>query len=489
VAEEVTLPQLGESVTEGIITQWLVEVGDTVEVDQPLVEISTDKVDTEIPSPVAGVVQELKAAVDDEIEVGQVIAIIGEGEATASDGDDGEAEEAEEAEEGDDEAAADEGDRAADEAAEEPDEADEGATDEEPEEPATRRPAAEEPSGAPAGSGEAVLTSPLVRKMLREAGIEVSQVRATGPGGRITRADAERAVEEGPAPAAGTGEREAAPAAAAAQPSAAPQMPAFQRPSTPARPEPSSVQVDFGGERTKTEPLSRIRKAIARGMYESLQSTAQLTAVVEVDMTRVMATREAAKRDFKAREGASLSPLPIVARAVCLVMPRHPEMNASMDLEDGTATFHNFINLGIAVDTEAGLIVPNIKDAQDLTIPGLARHIAEIADKARTKKLSPDDIAGATFTITNTGSRGVMMDTPILNPPEVGILATTLIEKRPVVITDEFGMDTIAIRHMSYLCLTYDHRMVDGADAARFLGDLKHTLEHTDFGPEVGLPS
>jgi pyruvate dehydrogenase E2 component (dihydrolipoamide acetyltransferase) len=485
VAEEVALPQLGESVTEGIITQWLVEVGDTVDVDQPLVEISTDKVDTEIPSPVAGTVQELKFDVDDTVEVGQVIAVVGDGDGASASDDGGE--------DTDEDA---EADGSADEApaAEEPSEEPASEPQEAPAEPAASGSSDGQQASAPASSsGEPVLTSPLVRKMLREAGIEASQVEATGPGGRITREDAERAIAEGPKPKAAPSEgAPAQPAAAAphgqtAQAAPAPQMPAFQRPNVPRQPEPGSVQVDFGGERTKTEDLSRIRKAIARGMHDSLQSTAQLTAIVEVDMTRVMATREAAKRDFKAREGASLSPLPIVARAVCMVMPRHPAMNASMDMEAGTATFHNYINLGMAVDTPAGLIVPNIKDAQDLTIPGLARRITEIAGKARDKKLTPDDISGATFTITNTGSRGVMMDTPILNPPEVGILATTLIEKRPVVVTDEFGMDTIAIRHMSYLCLTYDHRMVDGADSARFLGDLKHTLENVDFGPEVGL--
>ncbi len=327
--------------------------------------------------------------------------------------------------------------------------------------------------------------------MLREAGLSPEDVEATGPGGRITRDDAERAIEQGPTaqpageqPAAATGRE--APSAGAGAP--APATPSAAPAAAPSRPQPQAApkQIEFEG-REKTEELSRVRKAIARHMHDSIQSTAQLTAAVEVDMSRVMAVRADAKDAFKAREGVSLSPLPIIARAVCLTLPRHPAVNASIDLEAGTATYHNFVNLGMAVDTEQGLLVPNIKNAQDLTIPGLARQIKDLADRARSKKLQPDEISGGTFTITNTGSRGVLMDTPILNPPEVAIMAATLIEKRPVVVTDEFGNDSLAIRWMSYLCLTYDHRMVDGADAARFLTDLKYTLETVDFGPEVGL--
>jgi pyruvate dehydrogenase E2 component (dihydrolipoamide acetyltransferase) len=476
VAENVTLPELGESITEGVVTQWLVEVGDTVEVDQPVVEISTDKVDTEIPSPVAGTVQEIRAEVDDTVEVGQVLLVIGDGDGGgggSSEPADAEPEEAAEPE-------------ARDEAPESAEDADDqAAAPSAPSSSAKQAPAAA--SAGDAGDGEGVLTSPLVRKLLREAGLSATDVRATGQGGRITREDAERAIAAGGE--GGGGEQQAAPAAQPAAASAPPRMGQVPASRSTSQPEPGSVQVDFGGQRTVTQDLSRIRKAIARSMHESLQSTAQLTAIVEVDMTRVMVTRELAKDGFKQREGVSLSPLPIVARAVCMVLPRHPAMNSSMDLESGTATFHNYINLGMAVDTEGGLIVPNVKDAQDLTVPGLARRIKDIADRARTKKLTPDDIQGATFTITNTGSRGVMMDTPVLNPPEVGILATTLIEKRPIVVTDDLGQDTIAIRHMSYLCLTYDHRMLDGADAARFMQDLKHTLENVDFGPEVGLTS
>jgi 2-oxoglutarate dehydrogenase E2 component (dihydrolipoamide succinyltransferase) len=234
-----------------------------------------------------------------------------------------------------------------------------------------------------------------------------------------------------------------------------------------------------------TQDLTRVRKATAKAMLNALQTSAQLTAAVEVDVTSIMNLRAAQKDAFRAREGVSLSPLPLISRAVCMVLPRHPALNSSIDTEAGTATFRNYINLGMAVDTEAGLLVPNVKDAQDLTVPGLARRIADLASRARSKKLTPDDISGATFTITNTGSRGTLFDTPIFTPPQVAILATCAIEKRPVVVSDAYG-DSIAIRWMSYLCLSYDHRMVDGADAARFLQDLKYVLETHDFASELG---
>jgi pyruvate dehydrogenase E2 component (dihydrolipoamide acetyltransferase) len=352
-------------------------------------------------------------------------------------------------------------------------------------------------SGSGGGtSGDAALTSPLVRKLLREAGLSADDVRGSGPGGRITRQDAERAIEAGgegeQAPAEepeqareeppAAPEEESRPAAASAPP---PPPPAPSAPADRQRPEASPLQIDFGGERQVTQDLTRVRKATAKAMHNALQTTAQLTAAVEVDLTAIMNLRAAVKDDFKAREGASLSPLPIISRAVCMVLPRHPALNSSIDMDSGTATFHRFINLGMAVDTEYGLLVPNIKDAQDLTVPGLARRIGELAGKARAKKLQPDDIQGATFTITNTGSRGTLWDTPIFTPPQVAILAACAIEKRAVVVSDAYG-DSIAIRQMSYLCLSYDHRMVDGADTARFLQDLKYTLETHDFAGELG---
>jgi pyruvate dehydrogenase E2 component (dihydrolipoamide acetyltransferase) len=478
----VELPQLGESVTEGVITAWLVEVGDTVDEDDPIVEVSTDKVDTEIPSPVAGVVRELRGEVDDTIEVGQVIAVIGDDDGGNGDGGDGAAA----AEEAGDDAAT------ADESADDGSGGDDGPT-AQPATSAASAPAAA--ASAPAStsdggpgevtSSEPVLTSPLVRKMLREAGIDAATVEGTGPGGRITRADAEAAVENPPAAQAAGGE----PTAQAAAPAAAGIAPApvtVAAPTAAERPRPSPTQVDFQGQREVVQDLSRVRKAIANGMLESLQTTAQLTAAVEVDMTAIMNLRAAVKDDFKAREGASLSPLPFISKAVLMTIPRHPTVNARMDLEGGTATYFRYVNLGMAVDTERGLLVPNIKDAQDLTVAALARRIADLAARTRNKKISPDEIQGGTFTITNTGSLGTLFDTPILNAPEAAILATAAIEKRPVVVSDAYG-DSIAIRWMSYLCLTYDHRILDGADAARFLQDLKWVIENHDWAGEVAV--
>ena len=475
----VELPQLGESVTEGVITAWLVEVGDTVDEDDPIVEVSTDKVDTEIPSPVAGVVQELRGEVDDTIEVGQVIAVIGDDDGSAADdgGDEASAAEAT----GDDETPADESE-------------DDGGATGQPATSAASAPAAapSAPASASAGGGgevassEPVLTSPLVRKMLREAGIDAASVEGTGPGGRITRADAEAAVANPPAEQAAGGDTAAPGAAAPAAAGIAPAPVTVAAPTAASRPRPSPIQVDFQGQREVVQDLSRVRKAIANGMLESLQTTAQLTAAVEVDMTAIMNLRAAVKDDFKAREGASLSPLPFISKAVLMTIPRHPTVNARMDLEGGTATYFRYVNLGMAVDTERGLLVPNIKDAQDLTVAALARRIADLAARTRNKKISPDEIQGGTFTITNTGSLGTLFDTPILNAPEAAILATAAIEKRPVVVSDAYG-DSIAIRQMSYLCLTYDHRILDGADAARFLQDLKWVIENHDWAGEVAV--
>ena len=507
MAEEVQLPQLGESVEEGIITQWLVEVGDSVDVDQPLVEISTDKVDTEIPSPVAGTVQELRGEVDDTINVGDVIAVIGEGAGSSGggDGDEGSGAAGGEADaDGGGPSAGGEG-TDAEEATGQTVEAqdsgaaaatdDAGAEDHGAGSPPGAAPTREPASGSTdVSSGEGVLTSPLVRKLLREAGIPADQVQGTGPGGRITRADAEKAVEAGPqeqssapqqtAPAASGGGQQQATAGGPPPPPAptgtAPGGGASQRPG------PGTKQVEFGGDRQVTEPISRVRKAIANGMKGSLDTTAQLTAVVEIDMTAVMNVRAAVKDAFKAREGVSLSPFPFIMRAVAMTLPRHPVLNSTFDLESGEATYKRFINLGLAVDTDRGLLVPNIKDAQDLTITGLAKAIADLASRTRNKKVKPDEISGGTFTVTNTGSMGTLLDTPILNPPEVGILGAAAVEKRPVVVSDNFG-DSIAIRWMMYACLSYDHMALDGADAARFLQDLKWVLENHDFRSELGL--
>ena len=410
---EVQLPQLGESVTEGIITAWLVSPGDTVAVDQPIVEISTDKVDTEIPSPVAGTVAELRANVDDTVQVGQVIAVI-TADANAP-------------------------------------------TTPAPAAPAAAAapaptPAAPAPAPTPAAPAAATttaragtVTSPLVRRILTEAGVR-GDVAGSGAGGRVTRADATRAAASG-----GTA---------------------------------GARRIDFAGAREKVEPLSRIRRAIADSMMRSLQTTAQLTAAVEADVTSIMHLREQHKDAFRAAHGVGLSPLAMISRVVVDVLRRHPALNASIDTAEGTVTYHDYVNLGIAVDTERGLLVPNIKDAQALDVIGVARAIGDLASRTRDRKVTPDDISGGTFTITNTGSRGTLFDTPILNPPEVAILATCAIEKRPVVVEDELG-ESVAIRWMTYLCLTYDHRMVDGADAARFLSEVKEQLATVDLTSEV----
>jgi pyruvate dehydrogenase E2 component (dihydrolipoamide acetyltransferase) len=460
---EVQLPQLGESVTEGIITQWLVAVGDTVDVDQPIAEISTDKVDTEIPSPIAGTVKELRFNVDDTVEVGQVLAVIGENDTTTDDT--AANDNADNTDTTTDDTAANDDTDSDDTPAQDTDTS--GKTTE------AAKPAASGDS-APATSeaGRSVVTSPLVRKLLREAGIDPADVTGTGTGGRVTRDDAERAVAEGPQRAAGGKSASPAPPV--------PSRGLIDRERPPASPQ----QIDFAGERDVTQELPRIRKVIAKSMMDSLQHTAQLTAAVEADVSNIMHVREALKDDFKQREGVSLSPLAMIARGACMTLPRHPALNASIDQQAGTATYHRYVNLGMAVDTERGLLVPNIKDAQDLTVTGLARGIADLASRARSKQLGPNDISGGTFTITNTGSMGTLFDTPILNPPEVAILATPAIEKRPVVISDGIS-DAIAIRWMTYLCLTYDHRLVDGADAARFLQDLKFVLETHDFATEL----
>jgi len=285
--------------------------------------------------------------------------------------------------------------------------------------------------------------------MLADAGIAAGGVPGSGHGGRVTRADADRAV-------AGRGA--------------------------------AATSVDFGGAREKVEPLTRIRRAIADSMMRSLQTTAKLTAAVEADVTSIMHLRAAHKNAFQAAHGVGLSPLAMISRVVVDVLRRHPTLNASIDTEAGTVTYHDYVNLGVAVDTERGLLVPNVKDAQALDVGGLARAIGDLAARTRERRVTPDDISGGTFTITNTGSRGTLFDTPILNPPEAAILATCAIEKRPVVVEDDLG-ESVAIRWMTYLCLTYDHRLVDGADAARFLSEVKEQLATVDLSSEVGVPA
>jgi 2-oxoglutarate dehydrogenase E2 component (dihydrolipoamide succinyltransferase) len=460
----VTLPALGESVTEGTVTRWLKQVGDEVSVDEPLLEVSTDKVDTEIPSPVAGTLLEIKVEEDETVEVGAELAIVGSGEAAKSDsGEDTSEDQAKEP-------APDEEPEAKEEpeAEEEPEPEEKEPEEKEPEEKEPEEPAqAEEPSepepeekeeAAPAAekpdrSEPSTYVTPLVRKMAAQHDVDLSSVTGTGVGGRIRKQDvldAAKGKEQPPAEK---------PAAASAPPIEA---------------EPSPL-------RGKTEPLSRLRKVIAKRMVESLQVSAQLTTVVEVDVTPIARLRDSVKADFAAREGVKLSFMPFFAKAAIDALKQHPSLNAAIDTEKGEVTYFDKENLAIAVDTEKGLLTPVIKEAGDLSIAGLARKIADVADRTRTNKITPDELSGGTFTLTNTGSRGALFDTPIINQPQVAILGTGSIVKRPVVIDDPNLGETIAVRSMVYLALTYDHRLVDGADAARYLTEVKQRLEAGQF--------
>ena len=462
----VTLPALGESVTEGTVTRWLKKVGDDVAVDEPLLEVSTDKVDTEIPSPVAGTLLEIKVDEDETVEVGAELAVIGSGGAPSGGGGGGQdqAQEPEPEKEAEPEPAEPEPEPepAAEEQAPEP----------EPEKPAApAAPAHAEPT--PSSGGEGVYITPLVRKMAAEYNVDLGSIKGTGVGGRIRKQDVLAAASED----AKAEKRAQRPAAAAAEPAAAAPAapaPAAPAPTTPAAASPSPL-------RGKTEPMTRLRKVIAKRMVESLQVSAQLTTVVEVDVTSIARLRSAAKAEFEAREGTKLSYMPFFAKAAVDALKAHPSLNAGIDTEKGEITYYDRENLAIAVDTEKGLLTPVIKDAGDLSIAGLARKIADVADRTRNNKISPDELSGGTFTLTNTGSRGALFDTPIINQPQVAILGTGSVVKRAVVIDDENLGETIAVRQMVYLALTYDHRLVDGADAARFLSDVKARLESGQF--------
>ncbi|WP_040161023.1 2-oxoglutarate dehydrogenase, E2 component, dihydrolipoamide succinyltransferase [Mobilicoccus massiliensis] len=458
--DRVTMPALGESVTEGTVTRWLKSEGDEVEVDEPLLEVSTDKVDTEIPSPIAGTLTKILVGEDETVEVGADLAVIG-GE--ASGGGDEEPEPAQE------EPEEKPGEKPEPEQEKKPEPAKEEKPEPKKETPkAESKPAADE--GAPAKAEQtdaSAYVTPLVRKLAADHGVDLSTLTGTGVGGRIRKQDvldaakaAEDAKKQAEAPAP------SAPAAPAAQaPQAAPAAPT-------AVPVPSD-------KRGTSEKMSRLRKIIAQRMVESLQVSAQLTAVVEVDMSRVAALRARAKADFEKREGVKLSYLPFIALATIETLKAFPTLNSSIEGEE--IVFHGAEHLGIAVDTERGLLVPVIKDAGDLNIAGIARKVADLAERTRTNKVTPDELGGGTFTISNIGSNGSLLDTPIINQPQVGILGTGAIVKRPVVVQDEYGNDSIAIRHMQYLVLTYDHRVVDGADAGRFLSALKKRLEEGAF--------
>jgi pyruvate dehydrogenase E2 component (dihydrolipoyllysine-residue acetyltransferase) len=570
----VSMPQLGESVTEGTVTRWLKKEGERVEADEPLLEVSTDKVDTEIPSPVAGILRGITVAEDETVAVGAELAVIDEAgaegqtappaaaeppaaEAPAPEAPAGYAAAGEQAAGtqppqadvpeqagypypdlaqgqpapgGYQQPAAYEPpggyqpsappEQAADAAAAAPPEADmwqrsEPAPPPPPPAPPAPQPAQSAvaqalsgqpaappaPSPAPAaaapqppapapdaarppvsapGTSDGPYVTPLVRKLAAEHGVDLATVTGTGVGGRIRKQDvidAARARRE---------------AVAAAQQAAAPDgqatgVPAPGQAAAGAVQAPPQRVIEPSTLRGTTERMSRARQIIAARMVESLQTSAQLTTVVEVDVTAIARLRDRAKADFEAREGVKLSFLPFFALAAVEALKVHPRLNASIEPDGNQVTYHDAEHLGIAVDTERGLMVPVIRNAGDLNVGGLARKIADLAARTRAGQVSPDDLAGGTFTLTNTGSRGALFDTPIINQPQVGILGTGSVVRRPVVVPDPSLGEVIAVRSMMYLALSYDHRLVDGADAARFLSTVKARLEEGAFEAELGL--
>jgi 2-oxoglutarate dehydrogenase E2 component (dihydrolipoamide succinyltransferase) len=437
----VTMPALGESVTEGTVTRWLKQVGDNVTVDEALLEVSTDKVDTEIPSPASGVLVSIDVPVDSTVPVGARLAMIGGAGAPVV-------------------AAPVAPVVAAPVVAA-------------PVAPVVAAPVVTAPVApvipapvavsTPAASQDSYVT-PIVRKFASENSVNLANVRGTGIGGRIRKEDVLAAIPK---------------SAPIAQPQSSAQV------STGSSAQSAGAPIAISPLRGTTVTMTRLRKVIAARMVESLQISAQLTTVVEVDVTKISRLRDRAKVSFEAREGTKLSFLPFFSVAVCEALKQHPVLNAS--LEGDQITYHGAEHLGIAVDTERGLLVPVIKDAGDLNIGGVARRIADVAARTRDNKISPDELGGGTFTITNTGSRGALFDTPIINQPQVAILGLGAVVKRPMVMKGTDGGETIEIRSMVYLGLSYDHRIVDGADAARFLVTLKSRLEEGRFESDLGL--
>jgi 2-oxoglutarate dehydrogenase E2 component (dihydrolipoamide succinyltransferase) len=443
----VKMPELGESVTEGTVTRWLKKVGDKVEVDEPLVEVSTDKVDTEIPSPVAGTLVSITAEEDDIVPVGGELAKIGDTGAAVAE-------------------------KLVPEPEPEPDAkpvpkpepksepAAEAKPGPKPEPKPQATPAAQTPSG-----DSAPYVTPLVRKLAAENNIDLATVKGRSVGGRIRKQDVLAAAEAKKAPPA-------------PEPAAAPPTPAAAAP-TPA---PALAHL-----RGTTQKASRIRQITAKKTRESLQATAQLTQTHEVDMTKIVALRAKAKNAFAEREGVNLTYLPFIARAVIDALKIHPNVNASYNEDTKEITYYDAEHVGFAVDTDEGLLSPVIRNAGDLSLAGLARAIADIAARTRSGNLKPDELSGGTFTITNIGSQGALFDTPILVPPQAAMLGTGAIVKRPRVISDQFGNESIGVRSVCYLPLTYDHRLIDGADAGRFVTTIKRRLEEGAFEADLGL--
>jgi 2-oxoglutarate dehydrogenase E2 component (dihydrolipoamide succinyltransferase) len=432
----ISMPALGESVSEGTVTRWLKNVGDSVAVDEALLEVSTDKVDTEIPSPVAGILLAIDVPIDTTVAVGARLALIGaSGSAPVA------------------APVAPVVAPVVTAVVTPPPVAPVVAA------PVVAAPAAPVSVSAPISQPADAYVTPLVRKLASELGVNLAVVKGTGIGGRIRREDVELAAHAKSAPVS------AAPVAAAV------------RSSAPA--------IAVSPLRGTTVTMSRLRKVIAARMVESLQVSAQLTTVIEVDVTKIARLRDKSKASFEAREGVKLSFLPFFAVATCEALKQHPVLNSSV--EGDQITYHGTEHLGIAVDTERGLLVPVISNAGDLNMGGIARKISDLAARTRDNKVTPDELGGGTFTLTNTGSRGALFDTPIINQPQVAILGLGAIVKRPMVVRGEDGGETIAIRSMVYLGLSYDHRVVDGADAARFLVTLKERLEGGAFESDLGL--
>ena len=456
-ATAVLMPELGESVTEGTVTRWLKKVGDSVQVDEPLVEVSTDKVDTEIPSPVAGVLVSITADEDATVPVGGELARIGVGiEAGAP---------------------APPAPKPPPAPEPKPEPAPQAKPEPKPEaakpaptpQPAPRpEPVQAAPAAAADSSGAdgAPYVTPLVRKLATENAVDLAEVKGTGVGGRIRKQDVLAAAQKKTAPPAAAPAPEAGKAAPAAAPTPAPALAHL---------------------RGTTQKASRIRQITAAKTRESLQATAQLTQTHEVDMTRIVGLRARAKAAFAEREGVNLTFLPFFAKAVIDALKIHPNVNASYNEETKEITYYDAEHLGFAVDTDQGLLSPVVHNAGDLSLAGLARAIADIAARARSGKLKPDELSGGTFTITNIGSQGALFDTPILVPPQAAMLGTGAIIKRPRVVVDESGNESIGVRSVCYLPLTYDHRLIDGADAGRFLTTIKHRLEEGAFEADLGL--
>ena len=466
MSEQVVLPALGESVTEGTVTRWLKKVGDTVAVDEPLVEVSTDKVDTEIPSPVAGVIEQILVQEDETVQVGAVLVVIGSGSGAAA--------------------------PAAAPVVAEPAvvsapvvEAPVAAAPVAPA-PVAAAPVAAAPvapvsaavpsstvppsqvptAAAPAASSvDAGYVTPLVRKLAAEIGIDLSKIAGTGVGGRIRKDDV-LAATSAPAVSAAPAASYSAPASTSA--AATPFVPGAASPL-----------------RGTTEPMSRLRKVLAERAVASMVSTAQLTTVVEVDVTKIAAMRARVQPQFVAATGGKLNFMPFFTLAAAEALRVHPKLNATIDGEN--IVYHGTENISFAVDTEKGLLTPVIRDASTLTIAQIAKQIADLAARTRASQLKPDELGGGTFTLTNTGSRGALFDTPVVFLPQVAILGTGIVTKRPVVVTDASGQDSISIRSMVYLALSYDHRLVDGADASRFLVDIKSRLEEANFDSVLGI--